>query len=153
MLVKTNGRCCTTSHVILSWFTIARGEKTHLEILSQENGWIGLEGTPKHFANHMPRSLFQQEKWLLSIIRYVGWWPCLQRGSCSLIVLEVPPNPSHSMILWPELSVCSISNPEELKSYFITACKGLLVYFLPLTKVYAILIPKALKVLDARNCY
>ena len=29
-----------------------------------------------------------------------GWWPCLWQGGWSLMILEVPSNPSHSMILW-----------------------------------------------------
>ena len=27
-----------------------------------------------------------------------GWWPCLQQGGWSFVILEVPSNPSHSMI-------------------------------------------------------
>ena len=35
-----------------------------------------------------------------STIRYGGWQPCLRQGGWSLMVLEVPSNPSRSMILW-----------------------------------------------------
>ena len=34
-----------------------------------------------------------------SSIRYEGWWPCLWQGGWSLMILQVPSNPSHSMIL------------------------------------------------------
>ena len=34
-----------------------------------------------------------------SSITYGGWWPCLWQGGWSLVILEVPSNPSHSMIL------------------------------------------------------
>jgi len=34
-----------------------------------------------------------------SSIRYRGWKPCLQQGTGSMMVHEVPSNPSHSMIL------------------------------------------------------
>ena len=27
-------------------------------------------------------------------------WPCLRQGGWSLMILEIPSNPSHSMILW-----------------------------------------------------
>ena len=32
-------------------------------------------------------------------IKYGGWWPCLQKGGWSFVILEVPSNPSYSMIL------------------------------------------------------
>jgi len=35
-----------------------------------------------------------------SIIRYEGCWPCLWQGGWSLMILEVPCNPRHPMILW-----------------------------------------------------
>jgi len=34
-----------------------------------------------------------------STIRYGGWWPCLQQEGWSFVILEVPSNPSHSVIL------------------------------------------------------
>jgi len=34
-----------------------------------------------------------------SSIRYGGWQPCLWQEGWSLMILEVPPNPSHSVIL------------------------------------------------------
>jgi len=36
----------------------------------------------------------------VSSIRYGGWWPCLWCGSWSFMILEVPSNPGHSVILW-----------------------------------------------------
>mgnify|MGYP001853466558 CR=1 FL=1 len=38
------------------------------------------------------------EAW--SSIKCGDWWPCLRQGGWSLMILEVPSNPSHSMILW-----------------------------------------------------
>jgi len=35
-----------------------------------------------------------------SSIKCGGWWPCLWRGVWSFTILEVPSNPSHTMILW-----------------------------------------------------
>ena len=32
-------------------------------------------------------------------IKHGGWWPCLWRGGWSFTILEVPSNPSHSVIL------------------------------------------------------
>lgn len=34
-------------------------------------------------------------------IRSGSWWPCMHQGGWSLMILEVPSNPSHSMILSP----------------------------------------------------
>uniref|UniRef100_A0A8C2UDF4 Uncharacterized protein n=1 Tax=Coturnix japonica TaxID=93934 RepID=A0A8C2UDF4_COTJA len=33
------------------------------------------------------------------LIKCGGWWPCLWQGAWSLMILEVPSNPRHSMIL------------------------------------------------------
>ena len=33
-----------------------------------------------------------------SSIRYGGWWPCLQWGSWSSVILEVPFIPKHSVV-------------------------------------------------------
>ena len=33
-------------------------------------------------------------------IRYGGWWPCMWQRGWSLMILGVPSNPSHFMILW-----------------------------------------------------
>jgi len=35
----------------------------------------------------------------LGSIRYGGWRPCLQQEGWSFMILEVPSNPDHSMIL------------------------------------------------------
>ena len=35
-----------------------------------------------------------------SSIKHGGWWPCLWHGGWNLMILEVPSNLSHSMILW-----------------------------------------------------
>ena len=35
-----------------------------------------------------------------SSIKCGGWWPCLWWGGWRLRILEVPSNPSHSVILW-----------------------------------------------------
>jgi len=35
-----------------------------------------------------------------SVIRYGGWWPCLWQAGWSFVILEVPSNLSHSVILW-----------------------------------------------------
>ena len=31
--------------------------------------------------------------------KWGGWWPCLRLGIWSFMILEVPSNPSHSVIL------------------------------------------------------
>ena len=36
------------------------------------------------------------EAW--STIRYEGWWPCLQQRHWCFMIIEVPSNPSHSII-------------------------------------------------------
>ena len=35
-----------------------------------------------------------------SSIKWGGWWPCLWWGSWRFMILEVPSNPGHSVILW-----------------------------------------------------
>jgi len=35
----------------------------------------------------------------LVYIRCGGWWPCLRWGGWSFMILEVPSNPGHSVIL------------------------------------------------------
>ena len=35
-----------------------------------------------------------------SSARSGGWWPCLCQGGWNLMILRVPSNPNHSMILW-----------------------------------------------------
>ena len=34
-----------------------------------------------------------------SSIKYGGWWPSLWQGGWNLMILEIPSNPRHSMIL------------------------------------------------------
>ena len=41
-----------------------------------------------------------------SSIRYRGWWPCLQQGGWSFMILKAPSNPSHSMILCSNSVYC-----------------------------------------------
>ena len=56
-----------------------------------------------------------------SSIRYGGWWPCLPQAGWSLMILEVPSNPSHSMILWKgdfRSFVLIIFNEVDSKSRF-----------------------------------
>ena len=38
--------------------------------------------------------------WMGSGVRYGGWWPCMQQWGWSPAILEVPPNPTRSMMLW-----------------------------------------------------
>jgi len=37
---------------------------------------------------------------LISNSRSGGWWPCLWQGDWNFMILGIPSNPSHSMILW-----------------------------------------------------
>lgn len=43
------------------------------------------------------------------------WWPCMQQGNWSLMILEVSSNPSHSIILWFQAADQSGS---------LTSCRG-----------------------------
>ena len=52
-----------------------------------------------------------------SSIRYGGWWPSLQQGGWSFMILGVPSNPSHSMIC----SAPAQGNPPSLRQ----SAKGL----------------------------
>ena len=48
-----------------------------------------------------PSSNHWMEAWAAcSSTRSGGWWPCLWQRGWNLMILGVPSNPSHSMILW-----------------------------------------------------
>ena len=51
---------------------------------------------------------------LWSSIKCGGWWPCLRQGGWSLMILEVPSNPGHFMILRFDVSNQKIGNSTTL---------------------------------------
>ena len=61
-----------------------------------------------------------------SSIKQRGLWPCLRQGGWSFMILEVPSNPSHSvMILWPALALCSHCFSRNSKGFWPQNCEAL----------------------------
>jgi len=81
----------------LSWpiFSMYTSYTTQVQLshLIPVSKWLSIISTSNGIFSVVCKSIW-------SSIRYGSWWPCMRQRGWSLMILEVPSNPSHSMILW-----------------------------------------------------
>ena len=79
------------------------GQRNHclttLRLLNSEEGNLPCSTTQLFKSTHDSLWCTGQLPWAAwSTIKCGGWWPCLRWEDWSLVILEVPSNPSYSMI-------------------------------------------------------
>jgi len=67
-------------------------------------------------------------------IKRGGWWPCLWQGGLSLMILEVPSNLGHSVILWN--AVCKAKN--RYINFFLKTLYTLQSLYFPLCNIFCL---------------